>query len=79
MTRKYTPEPTEVQVKQRLKEFGRKHREKHPVPPVDECELEGFLAGDLDKIKERIDENFGDDYGEEKPKLKIIKEKKRDG
>lgn len=75
MTKNHKPEPTDVEVKKRLKEFGRKHREKHPVPPVDENEPEGFLAGDPDRIKERIDEEFDDDYGEEKrekPKLKVV-------
>ncbi len=73
MTKNHRPEPTEDEVKKRLKEFGRKHRKEYPVPPVDENEPEGFLAGDPEKIKERIEEEFGDDYGEEKPKLKIVK------
>lgn len=73
MTKRHRPEPTEDEVKKRLKEFGLKHREKYPVPPVNESEPEGFLAGDPDKIKERIDEVFGDDYGERKSKLKIVK------
>ncbi len=73
MTKKHRPEPTEDEVKKRLKAFGCKHREKYPVPPVDENEPEGFLAGDPDKIKEHIEEEFDDDYGEEKPKLKIVK------
>ena len=75
MTKKHRPEPTDADVKKRLKEFGRKHREQYPVPPVDENEPEGFLAGDPDRIKARIDEEFDDDYGEEKhekPKLKVV-------
>lgn len=74
MTKKYKPEPTDAEVKKRLKEFGRKHREQHPVPPVDENEPEGFLAGDPDRIKARADEEFDDEYGDEKrerPKLKV--------
>lgn len=73
MTKNHIPEPTDTEVKKRLKEFGRKHREKYPVPPVDENEPEGFLAGDLKKIRERIEEEFDDDYGEKKPKLKVVK------
>lgn len=75
MTKKHRPEPTDADVKKRLKEFGRKHREQYPTPPVDENEPEGFLAGDPDRIKARIDEEFDDDYGEEKyekPKLKVV-------
>lgn len=64
MTKKHRPEPTDADVKKRLKEFGRKHREKFPVPPVDEREPEGFLTGDPNRIKARIDEEF-DDYGGE--------------
>ncbi|MFL0805571.1 MAG: hypothetical protein K6L81_17790 [Agarilytica sp.] len=73
MTKKYVPEPTEAEVKKRLKEFSRKHREKYPVPPIDENEPEGFLAGDPEKIKERIEEEFEDDFGEDKPQLKVVK------
>ena len=64
MTKKYSPELTGAEVKKRLKEFGRRHREKFPVSPVDENEPEGFLAGEPDRIKARIDEEF-DDYGGE--------------
>jgi len=62
-------------LKKRLREFARKHRDKYPIPPKDDNEPEGLLAGNLDKIKERIEEEFGDNYGEEKPKLKIVKKK----
>lgn len=75
MTKKNKPEPTDAEVRKRLKEFGRKHRDKYPVPPVDKNEPEGFLAGDPDRIKERIEEEFDDEYGEEKPKFKIVKKK----
>lgn len=76
MTRKYTPEPTDAEVKKRLKTFGRKHREKYPTPPTDENEPGGFLAGDPDKIKKRIDEEFDDNYGEKNPKFKVIEKEK---
>lgn len=72
MTKKRIAEPSEAEAKKRLKEFGRKHREKYPVPPVDENEPEGLLAGDTDKIKDRIEEEFDDDYGAKKAKLKAI-------
>jgi hypothetical protein len=75
MTKKHTPEPTDEEVRKRLKEFGRKHREKYPVPPVDKNEPEGFLAGDPEKLKQRVDEDFDDDYGDEKPKLKIVRKR----
>lgn len=73
MTKRYRPEPSIEEVKKRLKEFGRKHREQYPVPPVDESEPDGLLAGDPKKFKERIDEGFEDDFGENKPKLKSVK------
>lgn len=51
MIDKNTSEPS---AKKRLKEFGRKHRQQYPTPPVDENEPEGFLAGDPDKFRERL-------------------------
>lgn len=75
MTKNHKPEPTDAEVKKRLKEFGRKHREQYPVPPVDENEQEGFLVGDPDRIKARVDEELGDEYGDEmreKPKLTVV-------
>lgn len=73
MTKKYRPAPSLEEAKKRLKEFGRKHREQYPVPPIDPTEPEGLLAGNPDKIIDQMSEEFEDDYGEEKPKLKIIK------
>ena len=72
MTKKYKPEPSLEEAKKRLKEFGRKHREKHPIPPVNSTEPEGLLAGNPDKIIGQIGEEFEDDYGEEKPELRIV-------
>lgn len=69
------PEPTGAEVRKRLKEFRRKHRAKCPVPPVDKNEPEGLLAGDPGRVKERTEEEFNDEYGEEKPKCKLVKKK----
>lgn len=76
MTKTHKPEPTDTEVKKRLKEFGRKHRAQHPSPPVDENEPDGLLAGDPEKFRERFEEEFNDDFGEEKPELSVIKSKK---
>lgn len=73
MTKKYKLEASLEEAKKRLKEFGRKHREQYPVPPIDPTEPEGLLTGNPDKIIEQMGEEFEDDYGEEKPKLKIVK------
>ena len=66
MTEDYKPNPTDAQVKNRLKEFGRKHRKRHPVPPVDENEPDGLLVGDPKKFEDLLEEEFDDDFGEEK-------------
>lgn len=67
MTKKYDSEPTDTDVKKRLKEFGRKHRQKYPVPPTDENEPDGLLTGNPDNLKDRIDEEFDDVYGDKRP------------
>ncbi len=72
MTKKYKLEPSLEEAKKRLKEFGRKHRKKYPVPPIDLTEPEGLLAGNPDKIIDQISEEFEDDYGEEKPELRMV-------
>ncbi|WP_444943573.1 hypothetical protein ACJJIK_18985 [Microbulbifer sp. ZKSA006] len=74
MSRKHLSEPTDTQIKERLKEFSRKHREKYPTPPFDENEPTGLLAGNPDKINARTEGRAanarqGQAQGE-KPKLK---------
>ena len=44
MTKKHRPEPTEDEVKKRLKEFGRKHREKYSVLPDDKDEPDSYAV-----------------------------------
>lgn len=45
----------------------------YPTPPVDENEPEGLLAGDPEKFRERLEEEFDDDFGEERTKLKVVR------
>ncbi|GAA6168639.1 hypothetical protein [Sessilibacter corallicola] len=72
MTKKYKPEPSLEETKKQLKEFGCKRYEQYSVPPIDPTESEGLLTGNPDKMIDQMGDEFEDDYGEEKPKLRMV-------
>ena len=67
-------EPTHQEAKKRAKEYLDKVRKKFPVAPVFEDEPEGLLAGNPEKLKERLEIGVDKDE-DEKPDLKIVSPK----